>query len=48
MNDHPSDMLHLGEGVEVPGLVGSDAEIDDSSGEAVPQSLGKLSVPDSH
>lgn len=48
MNDHHSDVLHLGEGVEVPGLVGSDAEVDDSSGEAVPQGLGELSVSDSH
>lgn len=39
MNDHSSDALHLGEGVEVPGLVRSDAEVDDSSGEAVPQEL---------
>ena len=48
MNDHPSYVLHLGEGVEVPGLVGSDAEVNDSSGEAIPQCLGQLSVPDSH
>lgn len=39
MNDHGSDVLHLGEGVEVPGFVRSDAEVDDSPSEAVPQEL---------
>jgi hypothetical protein len=43
-----SDALDVGEGVEISGLVGSDAEVDDAASEAVPEQLRKLSVTYSH
>jgi hypothetical protein len=46
--DQGSDTLHVGEGVEVPGLVGSDSEVDHTGSEAVPDELRKLSVTHSH